>query len=207
MPYNKGDFTQQGIAGDVTSLVRLNEKRTVKLTLSTDDASDNCDISGSVIDELNGKTYPIGAGVSGNIEITENGENINVAPYATATVNVSGGSDIKTCAVTLVNDGTTPVSALGYNFIDSDGYYNGVSGLDANETRTMDLLIGKVEVMFDPGNYDYVCTITDFTGVYVSYANNVNCTVNYSELGTKTVNIVITDTTLPASVEIHFNVK
>ena len=90
MPYNKGDFTQQGIAGDVTSLVRLNEKRTVKLTLSTDDASDNCDISGSVIDELNGKTYPIGAGVSGNIEITENGENINVAPYATATVNVAG---------------------------------------------------------------------------------------------------------------------
>lgn len=28
---------------------------------------------------------------TGNIEITENGENINVAPYATATVNVSGG--------------------------------------------------------------------------------------------------------------------
>ena len=28
---------------------------------------------------------------TGNIEITENGENINVAPYATATVNVAGG--------------------------------------------------------------------------------------------------------------------
>lgn len=107
MPYNKGDFTQQGIAGDVTSLVRLNEKRTVKLTLSADDASDNCDISGSVIDELNGKTYPIGSGVSGNIEITENGENINVAPYATATVNVSGGGglDIKYCEITFLNEG------------------------------------------------------------------------------------------------------
>lgn len=103
--YNKGDFTQQGIAGDVTSLVRLNEKRTVKLTLSADDASDNCDISGSVIDELNGKTYPIGAGVSGNIEITENGENINVAPYATATVNVSGGGGVSvyTCTVHCIN--------------------------------------------------------------------------------------------------------
>lgn len=163
--------------------------------------------SNLIVDKLEDIYNNIGSVPTGNIEITENGENINVAPYATATVNVSGGANIQTCAVTLVNDGATPVSALGYNFIDSDGYYNGGSGLDANETRTMDLLIGKVEVMFDPGNYDYVCTITDFTGAYASYANNVNCTVNYSELGTKTVNIVITDTTLPASVEIHFNVK
>ena len=91
MPYNKGDFTQQGVAGDVSALVRLNEKRVMKVVLSSDDESDNCDISGAVYDLLNEEVYPIGAGVSGNIEITENGENINVAPYATATVNVSGG--------------------------------------------------------------------------------------------------------------------
>lgn len=207
--FNKGDFTQQGVAGHVNANLRLNEKRLVSIDLTSNEEAEGCTIIGTVKDLLNDKVYGIGSGVSGNIEITENGENINVAPYATATVNVAGGggTDIKTCAVTLVNDGATPVSALGYNFIDSDGYYNGISGLDANETRTMDLLIGKVEVMFDPGNYDYVCTITDITGVYVSYANNVNCTVNYSELGTKTVNIVIADTTLPASVEIHFNVK
>lgn len=45
---------------------------------------------------------------TGNIEITENGENINVAPYATATVNVSGGGDIDydklpMCKVTVIN--------------------------------------------------------------------------------------------------------
>lgn len=91
MPYNKGDFTQQGVAGDVSALVRLNEKRVMKVVLSSDDESDNCDISGAVTDLLNNEVYPIGAGVSGNIEITENGENINVAPYATATVNVAGG--------------------------------------------------------------------------------------------------------------------
>ena len=44
---------------------------------------------------------------TGNIEITENGENINVAPYATATVNVSGGGglDIKYCEITFLNEG------------------------------------------------------------------------------------------------------
>lgn len=49
---------------------------------------------------------------TGNIEITENGENINVAPYATATVNVSGGgeSDYSTAEVTILNP-----SGLPYN--------------------------------------------------------------------------------------------
>ena len=43
---------------------------------------------------------------TGNIEITENGENINVAPYATATVNVSGGGGdaLPFCTITVVND-------------------------------------------------------------------------------------------------------
>lgn len=43
---------------------------------------------------------------TGNIEITENGENINVAPYATATVNVSGGGgvDLLHTTVNIVNN-------------------------------------------------------------------------------------------------------
>ena len=41
------------------------------------------------VDEMPEKISEISS-VSGNIEITENGENINVAPYATATVNVTG---------------------------------------------------------------------------------------------------------------------
>lgn len=41
---------------------------------------------------------------SGNIEITENGENINVAQYATATVNVAGGGvDLLHTTVNIVN--------------------------------------------------------------------------------------------------------
>lgn len=42
-----------------------------------------------IVDKLDDIYNNIAPAVSGNIEITENGENINVAPYATATVNVS----------------------------------------------------------------------------------------------------------------------
>lgn len=44
-----------------------------------------------IVDKLDDIYNNIAPAVSGNIEITENGENINVAPYATATVNVAGG--------------------------------------------------------------------------------------------------------------------
>lgn len=44
-----------------------------------------------IVDKLDDIYNNIGSAPSGNIEITENGENINVAPYATATVNVAGG--------------------------------------------------------------------------------------------------------------------
>lgn len=47
--------------------------------------------SNLIVDKLEDIYNNIGPAVSGNIEITENGENINVAQYATATVNVSGG--------------------------------------------------------------------------------------------------------------------
>lgn len=44
---------------------------------------------------------------TGNIEITENGENINVAPYATATVNVAGGGGATWTTVAEEQTGTT----------------------------------------------------------------------------------------------------
>ena len=89
--FNKGDFTQQGVAGHVNANLRLNEKRLVNIDLTSNEEAEGCTITGTVKDLLNDKVYGIGSGVSGNIEITENGENINVAPYATATVNVAGG--------------------------------------------------------------------------------------------------------------------
>ena len=104
--FNKGDFTQQGVAGHVNANIRLNEKRLVNIDLTSNEAAEGCTITGTVKDLLNDKVYGIGSGVSGNIEITENGENINVAPYATATVNVSGGggSDLLHTTVTIVNN-------------------------------------------------------------------------------------------------------
>ena len=80
MPYNKGDFTQQGINGDVSALVRLNEKRVMKVVLSSDDESDNCDISGKVYDLLNGTSYDIGSGGG------------------------SGGDDVPVTTLTIIND-------------------------------------------------------------------------------------------------------
>lgn len=54
-----------------------------------------------IVDKLDDIYNNIGPAVSGNIEITENGENINVAPYATATVNVSGGGGLSVYTCTL----------------------------------------------------------------------------------------------------------
>lgn len=65
-----------------------------------------------IVDKLDDIYNNISPAVSGNIEITENGENINVAPYATATVNVSGGGDIslKYMTFNLVNNYDEPVA-------------------------------------------------------------------------------------------------
>ena len=49
---------------------------------------------------------------SGNIEITENGENIDIAQYATATVNVSGGG------------GESPINYLKLNITNVDTTYD-----------------------------------------------------------------------------------
>ena len=105
MPFNKGDFTQQGVAGHVNANLRLNEKRLVNIDMTSNEEAEGCTITGTVKDLLNDKVYAVGSGVSGNIEITENGENINVAPYATATVNVSGGGGLSvyTCTVHCIN--------------------------------------------------------------------------------------------------------
>lgn len=104
MPFNKGDFTQLGVAGHVNANLRLNEKRLVNVDMTSNENAAGCTITGNVTDLLNNQVYNIGSAPSGNIEITENGENINVAPYATATVNVSGGggSMLKT-TLTIVN--------------------------------------------------------------------------------------------------------
>ena len=116
--FNKGDFTQQGVAGHVNANLRLNEKRLVNIDLTSNEEAEGCTITGTVKDLLNNKVYGIGSGVSGNIEITENGENINVAPYATATVNVSGGGGetFPHCKAHAVNNTGSSLTIYGFDY-------------------------------------------------------------------------------------------
>lgn len=104
--FNKGDFTQQGVDGHVNAKLRLNAKRYVDIDLTSNEETSGCTISGHVYDRLNDITYPIGSAPSGNIEITENtaeGEPLDISQYATATVNVAGGSsDWTTAQITLI---------------------------------------------------------------------------------------------------------
>lgn len=165
MPFNKGDFTQQGVAGDVSALVRLNEKRVMKVVLSSDDESDNCDISGAVTDLLNNEVYPIGAGVSGNIEITENGENINVAPYATATVNVAGGGG-DTEIVLFEGQLQSETQQGGYYLTSTTGALPTFEG-------------GNISLEYDGNIYtlEYDSDLSRYTnnelGIIVDYINNI----------------------------------
>ena len=66
---------------------------------------------------------------TGNIELTENGEGINVSTYATATVNVSGGGgggDFSTAEITLIKPEDYGGCDLYGAFVNPSGY----EGLD-----------------------------------------------------------------------------
>lgn len=139
--YNKGDFTQQGYGGYVSGGLHLNEKRCLTAKISTDEQTSELDsVEINIHDHLNDLDYTItgenlsvgeNALPSGNIVITENGENINVAPYATATVNVE--NNIPFCTITFVNntdnatspaDYASPYFARQYVEYNENGYIN-----------------------------------------------------------------------------------
>ena len=132
MPYDKGDFTQQGINGDVSAVVRLNEKRVMKVVLSSDDESDNCDISGKVYDLLNGTSYDLGGTTpTGTINITDTSLT-DVAEYRYAQVsdeNLVAGNikkDVEILGITGSYEGvdTTPVTVIPEQTL-TTFYYNG----------------------------------------------------------------------------------
>jgi hypothetical protein len=60
---------------------------------------------------------------SGNIEITENGEDIDVAPYSTATVNVQGGGSDEDLINTIERDITTVIIPDGVTTIRDYTFY------------------------------------------------------------------------------------
>ena len=67
--FNKGDFTQQGVAGHVNANLRLNEKRLVNIDLTSNEEAAGCTITGTVKDLLNNQVYGIGAGGGGDDNI------------------------------------------------------------------------------------------------------------------------------------------
>ena len=134
---------------------------------------------------------------TGNIEITENGENINVAPYATATVNVSGGGEEETLTFTMIaeNDYTTELDN-GDNII-FDITMTGV--LVAAYTDSITVNINNNDVILEattPGSLIYrnEAGIELSTGFHGSY-------MIFPEAGTYHIKASITLTGKPVEVD------
>lgn len=86
--FNKGDFTQQGVAGHVNANLRLNEKRLVNIDLTSNEDAEGCTISGQITDMLNNIVYSLSPGLYDYIGkdtelLMENTESINLATDTT----------------------------------------------------------------------------------------------------------------------------
>lgn len=99
---------------------------------------------------------------TGNIEITENGENIDVAQYATATVNVSGGGvDLLHTELTIQNENSADFTFTQEDTLLCAGYALDLEALgspinflrteiiDENDTLGIDLVTKNITI---PGN-------------------------------------------------------
>lgn len=134
---------------------------------------------------------------TGNIELTENGENINVAAYATATVNVSGGgSSFPMCTASVVNTNFELVST-------SNNFENGlltVVPFPENSTTVCHFLYTRTPL--DPLGEDIetivYCDYLNMNSELIS--NMVNCSYN-EELNV----IIVTDPTQNCSFTIQAN--
>ena len=200
MPFNKGDFTQQGVAGHVNANLRLNEKRLVNIDMTSNEEAEGCTITGTVTDLLNDKVYNIGSGVSGNIEITENGENINVAPYATATVNVSGGGEnIHYCEVKIINNGIVDMGL--WDILDNivpivDKYYDATYRPDIERGKTGSFILAGTHIYMEPVGQDPYDLYTAGLKIIGTASDTVNCSIDGDNF------IVITDPTQNSSLTI-----
>lgn len=193
--YNKGDFTQQGVAGHVNAILRLNEKRLVNIDMTSNEEAEGCTITGAVTDLLNDKVYPIGSAPSGNIEITENGENINVAPYATATVNVAGGGGGITpyyVSGTLKNTTSTPCTFYIPACLtqEVEGVSFSVISLSSGTVSNEDDPIEFVTLIPEADNMSLYLIVTLYGSQEITVSNEVNCTVLVDG---EDVNVLITD--------------
>ena len=147
MPYNKGDFTQQGVNGHVNANVRLNEKRLVNIDMTINEEAEGCTIVGTVKDLLNDKVYNIGSGGGG------------------------GGDTIPKCTVTIINNLGADLGLLTLNssgILDLVSVQNEETGTvealyyyDPNYEKTFVSLVGDSTLALQSNDY------TDLTNISV----------------------------------------
>ena len=149
--------------------------------------------SNLIVDKLEDIYNNIGSVPTGNIEITENGENINVAPYATATVNVAGGGTLYHVSGTLANTTSIPVAfyipALLTREIEGTSY----SGVMMS-TGTIDNESDPAQLEFDTlipeaDNMSFILRFSLVNDLEITASNEVNCTVS---IDGGDVNVLIT---------------
>lgn len=93
--FNKGDFTQQGVAGHVNAILRLNEKRLVNIDLTSNEEDEGCTISGTVTDLLNDKVYNIESGGGDEPEFCTLLKTLDLGTLSTtSTTAVTTGQDL-----------------------------------------------------------------------------------------------------------------
>ena len=160
--------------------------------------------SNLIVDKLEDIYNNIEPAVSGNIEITENGENINVAPYATATVNVSGGSGINLRAVNIKF-----VNYSGSDLILSELIYAKTVSGDRYSLATLptiadDTVSNMIAYTFVEEE-DYYVQFTPNVNVVVTISENVNCTGTVDPDFNNSVSIYVTDPTQGASITVRFD--
>lgn len=148
MPFNKGDFTQQGVAGHVNANLRLNEKRVVNIDLTSNEEDEGCTITGTVKDLLNAKVYNIGSpDQTITVPIPLNIQNGGCYPITTKEYWANAGfryaiieaTEHDIIRVSSQSDTNVPI-AVFYSGVPSSATYIGYHGLIVNHLYTDELL-------------------------------------------------------------------
>ena len=141
--------------------------------------------SNLIVDKLEDIAGVAHSGITptGNIEITENtaeGVPLDIAQYATATVNVAGGDSVSTATIALTHSAGVNNIVLSAPYVDTENNYIALSlGLNAGNTKTVDYLYvtgyaGGLEIVADnPIHLEVTGDLTvndnDTTEPYVEY--------------------------------------
>ena len=173
MPYDKGDFTQQGYDGKVAGGLLLNNKRDVDVLVSTNEEDSTLDLVAVTIeDHLNDLKYAFFG------ENLEAGEVYEIGAGG-------GGVSYKKLTVHFVNTSESPCNVLPnpVDFVNDELCIITNSSVPANGTADLDFLY-----VYDEGDY---CVA--FQTNIISSSDAVNCTY-------EPYLVTITDPTQDASI-------